>query len=142
MNHKKVYNQFQINLIVFYIACVTMIPLLCIISYLFDFHLYTSTNTIMLTSAIVLLVFFVIGLIYILLSRDFYERRLKPSYQREFTFVMSIWALGVLGVGIMFMYFGGPDHYVPHVIIPTAIVTFTGIYALGDKYFNISLLRR
>ena len=142
MKHKKVYNEFQINLIVFYVVCVMLVPILSVISFLFDFHLYTTTNSIILVSSIILLVFFVSGLTYLLIRREHFERKLKPSYQREFTFVMSISAIGVLGLGIMFLFFGGPILYVPHVIIPIAIVTFSGLFIVGDRYFNISLLRR
>jgi len=142
MNHKKVYNEFQIYLIVFYVMCLMLVPILSIISFLFDFHLYTTTNVIVLFSTIVLLIFFVLGLIFLLIRRDYYERRLKPSYQREFTFVMSVCALGVLGLGILFMYFGGSDYYVPHFIVPIAIIVFSILYIVGDRYFNVSLLKK
>ena len=142
MKHKQVYNVFQINLIVFYVSCLMLVPILSIIAYLFDFHLYTTTNSIILVSAIILLVFFVAGLTYLLFTRDHYERKLKPSYQREFTIIMSVSAMGVLGLGIMFLFFGGPILYVPHVVIPTAIVTFTLLFIVGNRYFNISLLKR
>ncbi len=142
MNHKKVYNVFQINLIVFYVTCIMLVPILLVISYLFDFHLYTSTNSIILIASFILLIFFVIGLIYLLLTRDHYERRLKPSYTREMTITISVSALGVLGLGIMFMYVGGPAFYVPHVIIPIAIVMYSILYFVGIRYFNVSLLKR
>jgi len=142
MQHKRVYNVFQINMIVFYVICFMMVPILTIVSYIFDFHLYTSTNSIFLVSASILLAFFITGLLYLLFTRDQYERKLKPSYQREFTFIMAISALGVLGLGIMFIYFGGETLYVPHVIIPLAIVVYSALYIIGDRYFNVSLLRR
>lgn len=142
MQHKRVYNVFQINMIVFYITCAMFVPILTIISYIFDFHLYTSTQSIILISTIILLVFFIVGLIYMLLSRDQFERRLKASYQREFTFIMSVSALGVLGLGILFLYFGGPPLYVPHILIPLSIMVYSGLYIIGNRYFNVSLLRR
>ncbi len=89
-----------------------------------------------------MLVFLITGLIYLLITRDHFERKLKPSYQREFTVVLSVSAIGVVGMGIMFLYLGGPQLYVPHVILPVAIVTFSLLYIIGNRYFNISLLRR
>ena len=142
MQHKKVYNNFQINLIMFYVACFMFVPILVVISYLFDFHLYTSTNTIILIATIILSIFFTVGLIYLLMTREYYERRLKPSYQREMTITLSISAIGVLGLGIMFIYFGGPTYYVPHVIIPVGIGTYSILYFIGIRYFNVSLLNR
>ena len=142
MAHKKVYNMFQINLIVFYVICIMLVPILSVISYLFDLHLYTSINSIMIIFTAMLLVFFITGLIYLLITKDHYKRKLKPSYQREFTIVLSVSAMGVIGLGVMFLYLGGPQLYVPHVIIPVAIITFSLLYIVGTRYFNISLLRK
>ena len=141
-NRKKVYNVFQINLIVFYIVCVMIVPMFSVVSYLFDFHLYTSINTIILIATFILVIFFSIGLTYLLLTRYKYERRLKPSYTREMTLLLTVCAIGVLGLGILFEYFGGPGYYVPHVIIPVGIVTYALLYFVGIRYFNVSLLRR
>lgn len=142
MQHKRVYNVFQINLIGFYTICIMLIPIFAVVSYLFDFHLYTSTNSIFLIGSFLLLAFFVAGLIYLLITREQYERKLKPSYQQEFTLIMGVSALGVLGLGIVFIYLGGPILYVPHVIIPIAIFVYSLLYLVGNRYFNISLLRR
>lgn len=119
-----------------------LVPVFVIFTYIFDVQLYTSTNMIILVASIILLVYFVIGLLYVLLHKEKNQRRLKPSYQREFTYIMSISGLGVLGMGIMYLFFGGRTLYVPHVIIPLAIAVFTGLYLLGDRYFNVSLLQR
>jgi amino acid transporter len=142
MNHKKVYNVFQINLIAFLVICIMLVPILSVISYLFDLHLQTSPESIIIISTAIMLVFLITGLIYLLITRDHFERKLKPSYQREFTVVLSVSAIGVVGMGIMFLYLGGPQLYVPHVILPVAIVTFSLLYIIGNRYFNISLLRR
>lgn len=142
MKHKKVYNIFQINLIMFYITCIMLVPILVVISFLFDIQEYTSVNTIILLSGIVLLVFFVVGLIYILVTRSYYERKLKPSYSREMTITIAVSTLGVLGLGIMYMYFGGRSYYVPHVITPVGIVMYSILYILGVRYYNVSLLNR
>ena len=142
MHRKKVYNAFQINLIVFYTICFMLVPIVSIISYIFDFHLYTSTNTIILIGTVILVVVFVVGLTYLLVTREFFKRRLKPSYQREFTITLVTSGLGVLGLGVMFLYIGGQALYVPHVIIPLGIAVFSGMYLLGNRYFNVSLLRR
>ncbi|AIO19030.1 hypothetical protein KQ51_01153 [Candidatus Izimaplasma bacterium HR1] len=142
MNHRKVYNVFQINLIMFYITCIMLVPILTVISFLFDFHLYASTNSIILIASIILLIFFVIGLVYLLITRPHFERRLKPSYPREMTITITVSAVGVLGLGIMFMYFGGPSYYVPHVVTPIGIIMYAILYFVGVRYFNVSLLNR
>jgi amino acid transporter len=142
MQHKKVYNAFQINVIVFSVFCIMLVPIMSIVSYIFDLHIVASTNLILLITGSITVVTFLVGIVYLLLTRDRYERRLKAIYQREFTILMITSGLGVLGLGILFLYLGGPALYVPHVIIPIGIAVFTGLYVLGDRYFNVSLLRR
>jgi predicted ferric reductase len=117
------------------------VPVLAVMSYFFQFHQYTSINTIILISAFVLLFFFVGGLLYLLITKEHYERKLKPSYQREFTLLMSVSALGIFGIGILFIYFGGNPFYFPHVIIPIAIVAYALSYFVGRKYFNVWLIK-
>lgn len=142
MQHKKVYNAFQINVIVFTATCLMLVPIMNIITYIFDLHVIISTNLILLINGTITAITFVVGIVYMLITRDRYERRLKASYQREFTILMVTSGLGVLGLGVLFLYLGGPALYVPHVIIPIGIAVFTGLYLLGDRYFNVSLLRR
>ena len=142
MSRKKVYNLFQINIIMFYITCIMLVPILLVISYLFDFHVYTSVNSIILVASFVLLIFFVVGLTYLLITRPQFERRLKPSYQRELTVTIVVSVVGVLGLGILFMYLGGPSYYVPHVITPLGIIMYFILYFVGVRYFNVSLINR
>ncbi len=91
MSHKKVYNVFQINLIVFLVICIMLVPILSVISYLFDLHLQTSPVSVIIISTVIMGIFFVTGLVYILITKDHFKRKLKASYQREFTIVLLVW---------------------------------------------------
>jgi hypothetical protein len=142
MKHKKVYNVFEVDFIVFLVICIMLVPIFSIVSYIFDFHLHVDTSTILYTSLGITIAFFISGLIYLLIKRDELSRKLKPYYQREFSIVMTVSGLGVLGSGIIFLYLGGPSLYVPHVIIPLGIIVFSSLYLLGDQYFNVSLTKR
>ncbi len=141
MKKRKVYNVYQVKLIVIGIIGIMFVPILLVISYIFDVHLYIKENTILIVSGISALFFTSASLVSIYMKRDLLKRRLKPNYQKEFTLVMSISSIGVLGAGVLFLYLGGPKLYVPHVIIPLGIVVFSTLYWLGDRYFNISLVR-
>ena len=118
MKRNKVYNLFQINLILFYSFSILLVPILIVFAYISDLHTVTSANTIILVASIIASIIFVVGLTLILLSRDHFQRRLKPSYSREFLWLVIIFAIGILGIGIIFIYLGGLEFYVPHVIIP------------------------
>ena len=142
MKHKTVYNLFQINMIVFYTTCLMLVPMLMVIAYIFDLQTVTSINYIILIADIIAIIFFVVGLVYLLLTRDKFERRLKPSYTREFTAILTISGFGILGIGILFIYLGGLIFYVPHVIIPLFLAVYFLLFIVGEKYFNVNLLEK
>jgi len=142
MKRKKIYNLFQINLILFYTFCFMLVPILLVLSFIFDLHNITSINSIILVADIIAVVTFIVGLSYILITRDRFERKLKPSYQKEFLFLIVIVAFGVLGFTILFIYLGGLLFYVPHVIIPLFLIAYLILFIVGQKYFNMNLLRR
>ncbi len=142
MKRKKVYSLFQINLIVFYTFCFMLVPILLVFSYIFDIHTITSVNNIILIADIITMVVFVSGLIIILLNKDQSKRRLKPSYQKEFMTLTIIFAFGILGIGVLFVYIFGLLLYVPHVIIPLFLASYLLLYILGNKFFNVNLLKK
>ena len=142
MKRKKVYNLFQINLILFYSFSVLLVPILIVFAYIFDLHLITSVNTIILVADIIAAIIFIVGLTFMLITRDHFKRRLKPSYSREFLWLIIISAIGILGIGIIFIYLGGLEYYVPHIIIPLFLISYLLLYVVGQKYFNINLLKR
>ena len=142
MKRNKVYNLFQINLILFYSFSILLVPILVVIAYILDLHLVTSANTIILVAVIISAIVFILGLVFILITRDHFQRSLKASYSKEFLWLIIIWAFGILGIGILFIYLGGLEFYVPHIIIPLFLLTYLLVYVVGQKYFNINLLKR
>lgn len=116
--------------------------MLVVISYIFDLHLVTSPIVVIGVSVVITLIYFVIGFIYILIKKEQFKRKLKPTYIQEFSTLFIINALGVLGVGVLFIYLGGPDQYVPHVIIPLFLGSYLLIFIAGDRFFNINLLKK
>ncbi len=142
MKRKKVYNSFQINLILFNSFSILLVPILVVFAYIVDLHLVTSANRIILVADIIAALTFIVGLTFILITRDHFQRKLKPSYSKEFLWLIIISAFGILGTGILFIYLGGKEFYVPHIIIPLFLITYLLLYAVGQKYFNINLMKR
>lgn len=142
MKRKRVYSLFQINLILFISSSIFMIPILVVIAYIFDLHLVTSTTVIIAFSAVVTLIYFFLGLLYLILKKEQLKRKLKPTYIKEFSTLFITNALGVLGVGVLFIYLGGPNQYVPHVIIPLFLGSYLLIFVAGERFFNINLLKK
>lgn len=137
---KKVYNLYQINLIMFYCVSFLLVPVFIVIAYLFDLHNYTSVHYIVLIATIIAIIFFILGLTYLILTRDRYERVLKASYRREYLVVVIFSGLGILGFGIFYTFLGGEFFYVPHVVIPLFIGVYVLITFLGNKFFNVKVI--
>jgi len=142
MKRKRVYSLFHIFLILFYSSSVMMVPMLIVLAYIFDLQLVTSPTIIIAIAAVVTLIYFIVGLLFLIFKKEQLKRKLKPTYIKEFSTLFIINALGVLGIGVMFIYLGGPDQYVPHVIIPLFLGTYMLIFIAGDRFFNINLLRK
>jgi hypothetical protein len=119
-----------------------MVPMLIVLAYIFDLQLVTSPTIIIAIAAVVTLIYFIVGLLFLIFKKEQLKRKLKPTYIKEFSTLFIINALGVLGIGVMFIYLGGPDQYVPHVIIPLFLGTYMLIFIAGDRFFNINLLRK
>jgi hypothetical protein len=119
-----------------------MVPILVVIAYIFDLQLFTSTTIIIAISAVITLIYFMLGMLYLFLKKEQLKRKLKPTYIKEFSTLFIINALGVLGLGVLFIYLGGPDRYIPHVIIPVFLVTYLLIFIAGERFFNINLLKK
>lgn len=142
MNRKKVYNVFQINIIVTTISAIMIVPIVSLVAYLIDLQSFISITNIIMIGASLALVIFGVSFGYTLLTKERQSRRLKPSYSKEFTFIMTITAMGVLGSGVIYIFIGGQEFYVPHVIIPLGILSYSILYLVGNRFFNIDLLRR
>jgi len=105
-------------------------------------QIFASTNRIILIADGLGLIFFIIGSLLILLNRDKLERRLKPSYQREFNILLITVSLGVLGINVLYLYLGGDIIYIPHIMIPLFVFSYLVMFIIGDKYFNVDLLKK
>ncbi|PAT01218.1 hypothetical protein CI105_07660 [Candidatus Izimaplasma bacterium ZiA1] len=142
MKRKKVYNLFQIYLILFYTASFLIIPSVLVVSYIFDLQVFASTNRIILIADGLGLIFFIIGSLLILINRDKLERKLKPTYHREFNILLVTVSLGVLGINVLYLYLGGDIIYIPHIMIPLFVFSYLIMFIIGDRYFNVDLLKK
>lgn len=142
MNHKRVYSIYQINIIISIVATIMTVPTVSVLAYIFNVSDYFSVNNILYSALAIMVIIMGSTSLYIVLTKETLSRRLKPSYQREFTFIIVISAIGVLGSGVLFTYLGGDEFYVPHVIIPLGLITYFIIYLIGDRFFNVHFIKK
>jgi hypothetical protein len=117
------------------------VPIISVVAFIFDLQVYIEPELILLIGSAGLLIFVGLGILLLLLQRKQYDRRVKPSYHKEFSLVMFIAALGILGFGIIFTYLGGATRYIPHVVIPIFLGVYSVIFFLGKRYFNVDVIQ-
>lgn len=142
MNRKKVYSIYQINIIISIVVSIMTVPTVSVLAFIFNIEAYMSVRNILYGALAIMIIIMGTTALYTVLTREQQSRRLKPSYQKEFTFLTIVSAIGVMGSGVLFMYLGGNQIYVPHVIIPLGLVTYFIIYLVGDRFFNVHFIRR
>lgn len=142
MKRKKVYNLFQINLIILIVSSFLLTPIIIVFGYIVDLHSYMDEINIIIVSLIITAVAASSGTVYIVITKEYAERKVKVAYPREFSSLLVISSFGILGIGILFTYLNGPIEYVPNIIIPLFIFTYALLFFVGEKYFNVRLLRK
>lgn len=140
--NRNIYTIFHINIILFIVISIMFIPIVSVIAFIFDIQEIIDPLYIILAGASGLVIFLGAGTLLLVLQRARYDRRVKPVYHREFSLIVFICSLGVLGSGIIFTYFGGPTKYIAHVIIPIFLLVFSGVIFIGRRYLNIDFSRR
>ena len=142
MKRRKVYNLFQINLLLLIVTASLLTPTILVFSYIIDFHNIIDETSIILISLVITIIFGTTGVLYVLMNKEQTERKVKVAYPREFSALLVVVSFGVLGIGILFLYLNGPMSYVPNIIIPLFIFSYTILFFVGEKYFNVRLLRK
>lgn len=125
----------------FIVTCVMFVPIITVFAYIFDIQNFIDPTFILILASTALLIFMGVGLLLLLLQRKTFDRRVKPSYHKEFSYVLFIAALGILGFGIIFTYLGGAQQYIPHVVIPIFLGVYAVLLFLGKRYFNVDVFR-
>lgn len=136
-----IYTVHQINIILFIITCIMFVPIIVVFSYIFDLQMMVDPITILLVGAAGLVIFIGIGMLLLVFQRKRNYRSVKPSYHKEFSYLLFISALGILGFGIIFTYLGGPTNYIPHVVIPLFLSVYAALFIIGRRYFNVDNFR-
>lgn len=142
MKRRKVYNLFQINLILLVVTATLTTPIILVFSYIIDFHKVIDQVSIILISLVVTAVVAAFGAMYVVMNKERNERKVKVSYPKEFSALLVVTSFGILGIGILFLYLNGPMSFVPNIIIPLFIFSYSLLFYIGEKYFNVRLLRK
>lgn len=141
-NKPKIYTQFEIDTITFYASMVLFLPLVLVITYLFEIDKHLNINVFMFWLIITNFILTITGTILLAISKDRLRRKVKPSYRGEFFYLIFIFVFGLLGFVVIYDYMGGNRAYIANILVVLlAVLLFLAIY-LGRKYFKFDYMRK
>lgn len=141
-NKPKIYTQFEIDIITFYASMFLFLPLVLVITYLFEIDKHLNINDFMFWLLIANFILTIAGTILLALSKDKLRRKVKASYRGEFFYLIFIFVFGLLGFVVIYDYMGGNRAYIANILVVLlAVLLFLAIY-LGRKYFKFDYMRK
>ncbi len=138
----KIYSQYEIDVLLFYITMTLFLPVVLVFSYLFQIEQILNINTFIFWLLIVNLVSILVGTIILVLKKDKLRRRVKASYRYGFFYLISLFCFGLLGFVVIFDYMGGNRAYVANILVFLFALLLATVIHLGKKYFKFDLMKR
>ncbi len=140
-NRPKISTQFEINAIVFYANMVLFLPLVLVITYLFEIDKHLNINDFMFWTLIANFVILITGTIILAINRDRLRRKVKVTYKDEYFYLIFLFVFGLLGFVVIYDNMGGNRAYIANILI----VLFAGLLYLaiflGRRYFNLDYIK-
>jgi nitrate reductase gamma subunit len=137
----KISTQFEINAIVFYANMVLFLPLVLVITYLFEIDKHLNINDFMFWTLIANFVILITGTIILAINRDRLRRKVKVTYKDEYFYLIFLFVFGLLGFVVIYDNMGGNRAYIANILI----VLFAGLLYLaiflGRRYFNLDYIK-
>lgn len=139
---QKIYSEFEIRLILFYATMILLFPNVLVITYIFDIAEHVNIMRFMFWLLISVVILTGLGTAALFYYRDRLKRRVKPTYRGEFIYLLFLSAFGLLGVAVLYDYFGGNPQYVANVLIFVVALLLYVLITLGRIYFKFNYMRK
>ena len=138
----KIYSQFEINVLIFYSTVIFFMPIILVITYLFEVDKSLNINIFMLWILLTDILVMVIGTIFIIANKDKMKRKVKATYRGEFFYVIFLFAFGLLGFIVIYDYMGGDRAYIANIIVVLFSALIYLLIYIGRKYFKFDYMRK
>ena len=137
-----IYSQFEIDVILFYGTMIMFLPIVLVITYVFEIDKAVNIDTFMFWVLVANLFFIVVGTLVLALNKDHLRRRVKPAYMPEFVYLLFMAGFGLLGFVVLYDYLGGDRQYIANVLsILLAFLVYILIF-LGRKFFKYDYMKK
>lgn len=139
---QKVYSRYEISKIMFVWTMVGFLPMLLVISYMLDLHLYYDELIIIISISIVNAASIMIGVLVLFYERNRLRRQVKTHYRAEFIYIIFVSAFSLLGVVVLFDYLGGNRDYIANILVFLSSLVLVLLGYFGRRYFKLDYISR
>lgn len=137
-----IYSQFEINTILFYAAVIMFLPLILVITYIFDIDAHLDIDVFILWTIIVNFTITVVGTIILLVRKDHLKREVKANYRVEFIILAALSLFGLLGFVVFYDYLGGNRDYIANILVVLFAILLFALIFLGRKFFKFDYMKK
>jgi len=138
----RIYSQYEINVISFYASMVWLMPIVLVVTYVFEVDRLLNINDFIFWLAISNFVVALMGTLILLLRRDRLRRKVKADYQNEFVYLLFICSFGILGVAVFYDYMGFDRKYIANVLIILVAILVYILLQLGRKFYKFDYMKK
>ncbi len=138
----RIYSQYEINVINFYASMIWLLPIVLVVTYVFEVDQLLNINQFIIWLAISNGIITLLGTVILLLKRDTMKRHVKAGYRNEFVYLLFICAFGLLGFAVFYDYMGFDRQYIANVLIVLAAFLVYILLNLGRKIFKFDYMKK
>ncbi len=138
----KIYTKYEVTLINFYATMLWFVPMVLVITYVFEIDQLFNINRFIFWLAMSNLFGIVVGTFVLLFRRDHLRRQIKPNYQTEFIYLLFISSFGMLGFIVFYDYMGFDRQYIANVLVIVGAILLYILLQLSRKIFKFDFMKR
>jgi len=138
----KIYSRFEIQVINFYMTCVWLLPIILVITYVFDLDRRMNIDRFILWVLLGVGLVLAAGTAVLAFRRDALKRQVKPGYRNEYLYLLFVNAFGVLGFCVLYDYAGGDRAYIANILVVLIAFVFFLLLRLGRRFYNFDYMKK
>jgi len=137
-----IYSTFEINSILFYGTMMMFIPIILVFTSIIDLDTIVDINRFILICVFVNFGLMVVGTAVLIIEKDHMKRIVKPTYQKEFIYLVILSIFGVLGFVVFYDYMGGNRDYIANILVFIFAIMVYFLIFLGRKFFKFDYMKK
>lgn len=138
----RIYSQYEINVIGFYASMIWLLPMILVVTYVFEVDKLLNLNQFIFWLAISDIIITLIGTIVLLMRKDIMKRKVKADYRNEFIYLLFICSFGILGFAVFYDYMGFDRQYIANVLIILGAILVYILLQLGRKFYKFDYMKK